>query len=69
MEIHERLTRAIATYLPEKALFRAEQRSRPHKDTAYTWDETYTLPENLLLAYSAEWEAFVPRHGAEISGR
>lgn len=51
MEIHERLTRAIAAYLPEKALSRAEQRSRPHKDTAYTWDETYTLPENLFLAY------------------
>jgi hypothetical protein len=51
MEIHERLTRAIAVYLPEKALSRAEQRSRPHKDTAYTWDETYTLPENLFLAY------------------
>jgi len=51
MEIHERLTRAIVAYLPEKALSRAEQRSRPHKDTAYTWDETYTLPENLFLAY------------------
>jgi uncharacterized protein len=51
MEIHERLTRAILAYLPEKALSRAEQRSRPHKDTAYTWDETYTLPENLFLAY------------------
>jgi DUF1680 family protein len=51
MDIHERLTRAIASYLPEKALSRAEQRSRPHKDTAYTWDETYTLPENLFLAY------------------
>ena len=51
LEIHERLTRAICAYLPEKALSRAEQRSRPHKDTAYTWDETYTLPENLFLAY------------------
>ena len=51
MDIHERLTRAIVAYLPEKALSRAEQRSRPHKDTAYTWDETYTLPENLFLAY------------------
>lgn len=51
MEVHERLTRAIVAYLPEKALSRAEQRSRPHKDTAYTWDETYTLPENLFLAY------------------
>jgi hypothetical protein len=51
MEIHERLTRAIAAYLPEKALSRAEQRSRSHKDTSFTWDETYTLPENLFLAY------------------
>jgi len=38
-------------YLPEKALSRAEQRSRPHATTANTWDETYTLPENLFLAY------------------
>ena len=51
MDVHERLTRAIGSYLPEKALSRAEQRSRPHRDTAYTWDETYTLPENLFLAY------------------
>jgi uncharacterized protein len=51
MDIHEKLTRAIVAYLPEKALSRAEQRSRPHKDTSYTWDETYTLPENLFLAY------------------
>jgi uncharacterized protein len=51
MDIHEKLTRAMVAYLPEKALSRAEQRSRPHKDTAYTWDETYTLPENLFLAY------------------
>jgi hypothetical protein len=45
------LTRSIVAYLPEKALSRAEQRSRSHKDTSYTWDETYTLPENLFLAY------------------
>src|SRR5881398_791806 len=51
MDIHEKLTRAIIAYLPEKALSRSEQRSRPHKDTSYTWDETYTLPENLFLAY------------------
>ena len=51
MEIHEKLTRAIVAYLPEKALSRAEQRSRAHSGTAYTWDETYTLPENLFLAY------------------
>ena len=57
MNIHEKLTRAIVAYLPEKALSRAEQRSRPHKDTAYTWDETYTLPENLFLAYQRSGNA------------
>jgi DUF1680 family protein len=51
MAIHEKLTRAISAYLPEKALSRFEQRERPHKDTSFTWDETYTLPENLFLAY------------------
>lgn len=51
MDVHEKLTRSIVAYLPEKALSRAEQRSRPHKDTPYTWDESYTLPENLFLAY------------------
>lgn len=51
MGIHEKLTRAIRAYLPEKALSRFEQRERPHKDTSFTWDETYTLPENLFLAY------------------
>lgn len=44
-------TQAVLPHLPEKALSRAEQRARKHKDTSYTWDETYTLPENLFLAY------------------
>jgi uncharacterized protein len=51
MEIHGRLTKAIVAYLPERALSRQEQEARPHKDVTYTWDETYTLPENLFLAY------------------
>jgi len=58
MQIHEKLTHAIIAYLPEKALSRWEQRSRPHKDTAYTWDETYTLPENLFLAYQRTGNVF-----------
>jgi uncharacterized protein len=58
MNVHEKLTRAIVPYLPDKALSRAEQRSRPHKDTAYTWDETYTLPENLFLAYQRSGKPF-----------
>ncbi|HKU26983.1 MAG TPA: beta-L-arabinofuranosidase domain-containing protein, partial [Candidatus Sulfotelmatobacter sp.] len=58
MDIHEKLTRAMVAYLPEKALSRAEQRARPHKDTSYTWDETYTLPENLFLAYQRSGKVF-----------
>ncbi|QNI33547.1 glycoside hydrolase family 127 protein [Alloacidobacterium dinghuense] len=44
-------TDAVLPFLPEKALTRAEQNARPHKNIAFTWDETYTLPENLYLAY------------------
>jgi uncharacterized protein len=58
MDVHEKLTRAMVAYLPEKALSRQEQRSRRHKDTSYTWDETYTLPENLFLAYQRSGKAF-----------
>ena len=58
MQIHEKLTHAIMQYLPEKALSRQEQRSRPHKDTSFTWDETYTLPENLFLAYQRSGDVF-----------
>jgi DUF1680 family protein len=58
MDAHEKLTRAMVAYLPEKALSRQEQRSRRHKDTSYTWDETYTLPENLFLAYQRSGKPF-----------
>ena len=58
MDVHEKLTRAMVAYLPEKALSRQEQRSRRHKDTSYTWDETYTLPENLFLAYQRSGKPF-----------
>jgi hypothetical protein len=58
LDVHEKLTRAVTTYLPEKALSRAEQRMRPHQDTSFTWDETYTLPENLFLAYQRSGKTF-----------
>jgi DUF1680 family protein len=58
MDVHEKLTRAIVAYLPERALSRFEQRARPHKDTSYTWDESYTLPENLFLAYQRSGKTF-----------
>jgi len=58
MDTHEKLTHAMVAYLPEKALSRAEQRSRPHQDTPYTWDESYTLPENFFLAYQRSGKSF-----------
>jgi DUF1680 family protein len=51
LDVHWRATQAVLPYLPEKALSRVEQRARPHKMIADTWDETYTLPENFFLAY------------------
>lgn len=57
-DTHDKLTRAVVAYLPEKALSRAEQRARPHRDSSYTWDESYTLPENLFLAYQRSGKVF-----------
>jgi hypothetical protein len=51
LDVEWRSTQAVLPHLPEKALSRAEQRARPHKDISFTFDETYTLPENLFLAY------------------
>ncbi len=44
-------TDAVLPHLPRKAMARSEQYTLPNKDEAYCWDETYTLPENLLLAF------------------
>ncbi|MEO7144898.1 MAG: beta-L-arabinofuranosidase domain-containing protein, partial [Bryobacteraceae bacterium] len=44
-------TRAAKPHMPDRALTREEMRERPHKDQTYTWDETYTMAENLFLAY------------------
>lgn len=51
LKVHWLATQAVLPYLPEKALSRTQQAARPHKMIADTWDETYTLPENFLLAY------------------
>ena len=51
LDVLKRATDAVLPHLPEKALSRTEQEARPHKTIAYTWDETYTLPENFFLAY------------------
>jgi uncharacterized protein len=51
LEVLKRATDAVLPHLPEKALGRTAQEARPHKTIAFTWDETYTLPENFFLAY------------------
>jgi uncharacterized protein len=45
-------TDAVLPHLPAKALARSEQYKLPYPDEGYCWDETYTLPENLFLAYT-----------------
>jgi DUF1680 family protein len=52
--ILDRTTQAALPHLPPAAIDR-ELPWRPGKDQSYRWDESYTNPENLLLAY---------RHGA-----
>lgn len=56
LDVLKRSVDAALPHLPEKALSRAEQEARPHKTIAYTWDESYTLPENLFLAYQRSGE-------------
>ncbi len=47
-----RATDAALPHLPEKALTRPQMAARPHPNVAFTWDESYTLPENLYLAWT-----------------
>jgi hypothetical protein len=46
----EKTTDAVLPYLPD----RVEDREtlRPGLDVSYSWDELYTLPENLFIAYN-----------------
>jgi len=48
--ILERTTDIALPHLPGKAIEHG-QNWRPGKDESYTWDESYTIAENLLLAY------------------
>jgi hypothetical protein len=42
---------SVQAHLPPRALSRAEQYARPHRDESFCWDEPYTLPENAFLAW------------------
>lgn len=51
LAVLNKATDAVLPSLPAKALSRPEMRARPHKNESFTWDETYTLPENFYLAW------------------
>jgi uncharacterized protein len=51
LPVLDHATEAVLPYLPAKALSREEMEARPHLNIAFTWDESYTLPENFFLAY------------------
>ena len=57
LDVHWRATQAVLPHLPDHALNRYEQRSRGYKSISFTWDETYTLPENFFLAYQRSGNA------------
>jgi DUF1680 family protein len=48
--ILEHTTDTAPPHLPGKAIEHGRS-WRPGKDESYTWDESYTMPENLFLAY------------------
>ena len=56
LSVLARATDAVLPYLPAKALTRAEMAAKPHKNISWTWDESYTLPENFFLAYKRSGE-------------
>jgi hypothetical protein len=51
LKVLDHATDAVLPHLPAKALSRQEMEALPHPNIAFTWDETYTLPENFFLAY------------------
>lgn len=51
MGVLEHATDAVLPYLPPKAMSWQEMKERPHPNISFTWDESYTLPENFFRAY------------------
>jgi DUF1680 family protein len=51
LPVLQHATDVVLPFLPPKALTRPEMAARPHENEAWTWDESYTLPENFFLAW------------------
>jgi uncharacterized protein len=54
LSILERTTNTALPHFPQHAVEHGKQ-WRPDKDETWTWDESYTIPENLFIAY--QWGA------------
>ena len=57
LQVLRHATDVALPFLPPKALTRPEMEARPHPNVAWTWDESYTLPENFYLAYKRSGDA------------
>jgi DUF1680 family protein len=49
--IMDETTKAAMPHLPKKAVEHGQRWRSNHPDDSYTWDESYTISENLFLAY------------------
>jgi DUF1680 family protein len=49
--IMDETTKAALPHLPKKAVEHGQRWRSNHQDDSYTWDESYTMSENLFLAY------------------
>jgi hypothetical protein len=51
LKVLDKALDSVSAHLPPGGISRAEQYARPHSDDSFCWDEPYTLPENLFIAW------------------
>jgi DUF1680 family protein len=51
LKVLDKALDSVSAHLPPGGISRAEQYAQPHRDESFCWDEPYTLPENLFIAY------------------
>jgi len=51
LKILDKALDSVSAHLPPGGISRDAQYARPHTDDSFCWDEPYTLPENLFIAW------------------
>ena len=51
LKVLDKTLDSVSAHLPPGGLSRDEQYARPHINDSFCWDEPYTLPENLFIAW------------------